>query len=376
MLFLLIDMWRTFVIRKHNTAFTREQLHGAPMQSSSSSPSVPPPPVPTNYPLTSPRGAGTKLATRTWAPPTIINRGDDKTTTTTTTTTPIAIKAIALIVHGAGWHSGYFAELAELLTNHGIFVAAYDQPSSGYSERDKEAPHNCTHIYNMDEIVDEVYEAVDWARKEAAAAAALHISRTKKQELPLFLIGESFGAVQVLSAAYEFRERHVNLAGVIILGGLIRPAKEALPPPFVIQILTWLSRYYAKFKMPAVDYSATFDDAFGNREWARVARQDPAVNVSPQFTLGAAASILSGGETLLEKATAFPVPLLAIHGRDDCRTQCEAVQEFVDGASKGQSSDATIVLMDTNGHQLLQDKPEITNQVMEKVASWINVRCV
>lgn len=282
------------------------------------------------------------------------------------------------MVHGAGWHSGYFGELAAVLTQHGIFVAAYDQPSSGYSERDKEAPANCTHIYNMDEIVDEVYEAVDWARKEATAAgaAAAATPGNYKKQLPLFLIGESFGAVQVLSAAFEFRERQVNLAGVVILGGLIRPAKEVLPPPFVIQVLTWLSRYYAKFKMPAADYSATFDDAFGNKEWARVARQDPAVHVSPQFTLGAAASILSSGVTLLEKASAFPVPLLAIHGREDCRTQCEAVQEFVDGVSKGQSSDAEIVLIETDGHQLLQDKPEITNQVMEKVASWIDKRCV
>ena len=275
-------------------------------------------------------------------------------------------------MHGAGWHSGYYAGLADCLSRRGVFVAAYDQPSAGYSARDRDAPAHYTHIYGMDEMVEEVYEAVDWAQKEAAAAAG---SRTRK--LPVFFIGESFGAIQVLTAAFEFRERNVNLAGVVILGGLIRPVKKSMPPPFVVSILIWLSRYYAKFKLPAVDSSATFDDAFGNQEWARVARQDPAVQVSPKFTLSAAASILSGGEALLERASAFPVPLLAIHGRRDGRTQWEAVQEFVDGVSKGlSSSDAEIVLMDTDGHQLLQDKPEITNQVMEKVASWIHGRCV
>jgi len=331
--------------------------------SSSSSPSIPPPPVATQYPLTSPRGGGTKLATRTWAP---TNDHDQ-------TRTP-SIQALALLVHGAGWHSGYYAGLADCLCRNGVFVAAYDQPSAGYSARDRDAPAHYTHIYGMDEIVEEVYEAVDWAQKEAAAAAD---GSSTRKPLPVFFIGESFGAIQVLTAAYEFRERNVNLAGVVILGGLIRPAKKALPPPFLVSILIWLSRYYAKFKMPAVDYAATFDDAFGNKEWARVARQDPAVQVSPKFTLSAAASILSGGEALLERASAFPVPLLAIHGRRDCRTQWEAVQEFVDGVSKGlSSSNAEIMLMDTDGHQLLQDKPEITNQVVEKVASWINERCV
>jgi alpha-beta hydrolase superfamily lysophospholipase len=208
----------------------------------------------------------------------------------------------------------------------------------------------------MDEIVDEVYEAVDWAKKEA-----------ENKELPLFLVGESFGAVQVLSAAFDCLERNVHLTGVVILGGLIRPAKEVLPPTPVIKILIWLSKYYSKFKMPAANYSETFDEAFGDKEWAKVARSDPMVNVSPQFTLGATASILSGGETLLGRASAFPVPLLAIHGSRDCRTQCEAVQEFVDQVG----TKAEIMLIDTNGHQLLQDKPDVTDLVIDKVATWM-----
>lgn len=310
-------------------------------------PQVPPPPLPSNYPLTSPRAGGVRLATRTWAP--------------SANSKP---KAIAVIVHGGGWHSGYYGFLAEHLTKEQIFVAAYDQPGCGYSESDPNAPKGCIHVYSFDELVDEVYEAVDWAKKEAAVAC----NTTYKNDIPVFLIGESFGGVQVLSAAFEFNDRmRSTIGGVVVLGGSIRVAKKILPHWAVVCVLTRIAPYYAKAKMPAAVLASTFDEAFGDEEWAKVAHSDSKVCVSPKYTLGAAASSLSSGETVLERAADFPVPLLAIHGMRDCRTQCEAMIEFVDRVGRN----AEIMLVDTDGHQLLQDKPQVTTMVVEKVASWL-----
>jgi alpha-beta hydrolase superfamily lysophospholipase len=276
-------------------------------------------------------------------------------------------QAILLMVHGAGWHSGYFEHLAEHLvtSNRGIVVAAYDQPSCGYSPPDQDAPANSTHVYSIDELVEEVYEAVDWARKEAKNhyESAGEISN---DQIPLILLGESFGAIQVLSAAlFHDQCNKKNIAGIILLGALVRPVE--MPPQLMLRIIHWVAPYYAKLKMPAVD-SSTFDQAFGDHEWARVARRDPHVQVSPRFTLGAASAILSGGETLLDRAAELrSVPILAMHGRHDCRTQCQAVAELV--AKIGPS--AELVVVETTGHQLLQDQPEITSAVIEKVNSWI-----
>ena len=43
------------------------------------------------------------------------------------------------------------------------------------------------------------------------------------------------------------------------------------------------------------------------------------------------------------------------------------MKELVDRV--GQNSE--IMLVDTDGHQLLQDKPRVTTMVVEKVASWL-----
>jgi pimeloyl-ACP methyl ester carboxylesterase len=276
-------------------------------------------------------------------------------------------QVILLMVHGAGWHSGYFGHLAEQLvaSNRGIFVAAYDQPSCGYSPEDQDAPTNSMHVYSIDELVEEVYEAVDWARKEAKIYYE-SVGEITNDLIPLILLGESFGAIQVLSAAlFHDQRKRCNIAGIIVLGALIRPVE--MPPPLALRIIHWMAPYYAKLKMPAMD-SSTFDQAFGDPEWARIARRDPHVQVSPRFTLGAASAILSGGETLLDRAKELrSVPILAIHGRNDCRTQCQAVVELV--AKIGPS--AELVIIETTGHQLLQDQPEIISAVIDKVDSWI-----
>ena len=206
--------------------------------------------------------------------------------------------------------------------------------------------------------MEDIFAAVEWAKKEAFT----------DDSVPVFLLGESFGGLQVLVAALDSKDHGVELAGVIVLGGLIKVAEDLVPPRFVIKILSWLAPYYSLMKMPATDMSKTFDEAFGDPEWAAVCRTDPAVKVSPQSTLGAAAATLATGDKVLARARELDVPLLAVHGVHDCRVDFDAVHQFVDQAG----SDAEgFWIEDTTGHQLLQDRKEVTDRVMEKVADWI-----
>ena len=189
--------------------------------------------------------------------------------------------------------------------------------------------------------------------------------------MPIFLIGESFGGLQVLAAGLaedKIKANGINLAGIITTGAALEIDPATLPPKPVIKVLAFLSRYCPRLKMPATDFSATFDDAFGNKEWAKVARLDPGVQVSPRPTMAAATAIVATGEKIAKSAGAFKIPLLAIHAIKDCRTMCEAMQKFVD-----QSGPLTegFWVGDTTGHQLLQDREEVTSRVIEKMTSWL-----
>lgn len=299
-------------------------------------PTLPKPPQRAKFELKSPRGAS--LATRTWTP-----QGGRKP------------KALVVIVHGGGWHSGYFDQLGTHLASEQIYVAAYDQPGCGWSDPDPIAPDGFFHVDSIKDVTDDIYASVEWAKKESG-----------DETLPLFLLGESYGGVQVLAGAYEANERNVKLDGVIILGGLIRVGKKILPPKPVVKILLLLARYFPRMKMPT-DTGGTFDEAFGDKRWADVARDDDKVTVSMKCTLGMAISVITTGDKMLEKADDFPVPLLAIHGKRDVRTQFEPVVEFVDRAGVN----AELLPIETDGHQLLQDTREVTQEVIDKVSSWV-----
>ena len=120
--------------------------------------------------------------------------------------------------------------------------------------------------------------------------------------------------------------------------------------------------------MPAQDFESTFDDAFGDKEWALTARADTKITSNIKGTIASIAMTLSAGKSIRQRAKQFPCPLYAVHGIGDCRTSCEAMEEFVDqiGPTK-----AVMHKIETEGHQLLQDKPAIIDDVMEKVKAWI-----
>ena len=213
----------------------------------------------------------------------------------------------------------------------------------------------------FDDFVEDVFADVVWTKKQLQCSA----------DVPIFLIGESFGGLQVLAAGLaedRVKATGINLAGIITTGAALEIDPATLPPKPVIKVLAFLSRYFSKAKMPATDFSATFDEAFGNKEWAKVARLDPGVQVSPRPTMAAATAILATGEKIASRAEAFGVPLLAIHAVNDCRTICAAMQKFVDRS--GPLTEG-FWMEDTTGHQLLQDREEVTSRVMEKMANWL-----
>ncbi|MEO1131436.1 MAG: alpha/beta fold hydrolase [Cyanobacteria bacterium J06639_1] len=306
-------------------------------------PAVPRPPEAAATPLYSPRGA--KLATRVWN-----SIPDGKSP-----------RAVCLMVPGGGWHSGYFEPLASVLNQNGFACASYDPVCMGYSEAEPGTPEGCIHINAFDDYVDDVFAAVAWTKQQLQGS----------EDLPIFLIGESFGGLQVLVAGLasdRVNTTGIELAGVVVMGAAIAIDPATLPPKPAIKILAFLARYFPRVKMPATDFSATFDDAFGNKAWAEVARRDPGVQVSPRPTMAAATAIVATGEHIARSAEAFGVPLLAIHAVRDCRTMCEAVRQFVDRSG---SQSEGFWIEDTTGHQLLQDRDEVTSRVMEKVASWL-----
>jgi alpha-beta hydrolase superfamily lysophospholipase len=177
---------------------------------------------------------------------------------------------------------------------------------------------------------------------------------------------------KIIDAAFQANKHQVPIAGVITMGGLLQVHPQYLPPTPVVKILCYLARYYPRLVMPATDFETTYDCAFGDKEWAYTTRHDPKIVVSPAPTIGMAAAILGTGDKIRRRAKEFPddVPFMAIHGERDVRTSPKAMKRWVN-EMKTTKEDVTIHMMDTDGHQLLQDRPEIIEKVTTLICNWI-----
>ena len=113
-----------------------------------------------------------------------------------------------------------------------------------------------------------------------------------------------------MSAALEKDSFGCKVDGVIASGGLLSVGAQFLPPAPVVKILVFLARYYPRLVMPATDFESTFDDAFGDKDWAKTARQDPKISTQLKPTIGAVAATLSAGELIRAKVNEFPVKFM------------------------------------------------------------------
>ena len=64
----------------------------------------------------------------------LLANNNQHTTNNSSSSNTKTIRAVCLLVHAEGWHSGYFAGLAGRLNREGIYCAAYDQTGMGYSQ--------------------------------------------------------------------------------------------------------------------------------------------------------------------------------------------------------------------------------------------------
>ncbi len=210
-----------------------------------------------------------------------------------------APKAVMILVHGHGEHSGRYAHLARYLDAHGIAVLAYDHFGHGKSEVKR------GHVPS--------YEAVMTSITEMLARAA-----STFPGVPRFLFGHSMGGNFVANYAL-FHSPDVQ--GVILSAPWLRLAFA--PKPLDV----WLAKIMVHL-YPSFTQSTKLDATAISRDPAEVKRyvDDPMIHdkISPVLFL----RTYEAGLRALAHAATFPYPLLLAHGTADRITSFEASREF------------------------------------------------
>ncbi len=248
-------------------------------------------------------------------------------------------RAVIVLVHGLGEHSGRYDHVVARLLDEGYAIHTLDHRGHGRSDGPRAL------IHDMDDVVSDLDALVD----QAVAA---------QPGVPVFLLGHSMGGLISLRYALAHQDR---LAGLILSASLA--ALDAVPKPLELVART-LSVVAPQAPVIALD------SALVSRDPAVVAgyRSDPLVHHG-KIPARTAVQLADTVERFPDSVGAITVPVLILYGTAD--RLCPPAGSVMLGERIG-SSDKTVTAYDGLFHEILNE-PE-RERVLDDIAGWLAAR--
>ncbi|TMM01247.1 MAG: lysophospholipase [Actinobacteria bacterium] len=248
-------------------------------------------------------------------------------------------RAVVVIAHGAGEHSGRYAHVAVRLVDEGYAVYALDHRGHGRSEGPRA-------------VIDRIDNAADDLDRLIMLAAS------EQPGVPLFLLGHSMGGTISVRHAMAHQDR---LTGLILSAPLA--ALEAASPVtrLVARVLSALTPSLGLF---AVDPELVSRDPDVVKEY----ETDPLVHHDrlPARTI---AELASAVESFPEAAGAITVPTLIMYGSGDHLVPPAGSMMLNDRIG---APDKKLNTYDGLYHEILNEPEQ--DAVMDDLCSWLRAR--
>jgi lysophospholipase len=246
-------------------------------------------------------------------------------------------RAVVVIAHGFGEHSGRYEHVAERLTSERFHVYAIDHHGHGRSAGPRARISFADAVADLDRLV--------------------LLARERHPELALFLLGHSMGGAISLRYAMAHQDR---LTGLILSAPLaeVEGRSAAKTAGRLIGAI-----------LPALPVTR-IDPALVSRDPAVVAayRSDPLVHHGP-IAAGTAAEFVRHVDSLSADVAAIRVPTLILYGTAD-RLAAPAGARMV--AERIGAPDVRIVPYEGLYHEILNE-PE-RDRVLHEIVAWIGER--
>lgn len=255
-------------------------------------------------------------------------------------TTPLATRAVVVISHGAGEHSGRYGRLAERLSAGGYSVYAIDHRGHGYSAGSRALVDRLANAAtDLDHLID--------------LAHGVH------PDIPLILLGHSLGATIALLYCAGHQSK---LDGLILSGPLV--VLDPPPAPVARLAARALSALAPKLPTIAVDPALVSRDA----QEVEAYRTDPLVHHG-QLPLRTVAEIATVLPPLANQSADLEIPLLVAHGSEDRLAPLAGGRLVYERAT---SPDKTMKVYDGFFHEILNELPEDRERVFADVITWLD----
>ncbi len=243
-------------------------------------------------------------------------------------------KAVALLVHGLGAHSGWFEAFARRLSSQGIFAMSYDQVGFG-ARRDER-------FQSKDQWLADLVASYGYLKQQSAGK-------------PIYLIGNSMGAVVAYSRAAELKPDALIL---------FSPGFDGHPVTFspLYKVKALLTGLFAPDSELTLPY--TVDDITPTQSVRDFLNNDP----QRRFTINARMGIelLKLTQSIKSQSKTIPCPVFMATAGIEKIVDNNASQKVFDGI---QSPSKTRIILKDSWHDLMFD-PDI-DQLLATVSEWL-----
>jgi len=249
-------------------------------------------------------------------------------------------KALILVVHGAGEHSGRYAGFSEYFVQHGYGITALDHPGHG-----KSGGHY-GHVDSFDDFLDTLASFYRQVREDFV-------------DTPLVLLGHSLGGL--ISSAYLLQHQG-DFVACILSGAAIKT--DIQPRPFQLWLIGVLSKLRPRLGVLQLDADGVSRDKTVVEDYVN----DPLVNHG-KMSARKVAELFRVMAHIQANAGKISLPMLIMHGEADVMTAPSGSRFLHDAIS---SSDKQLIIYPGLYHEIFNE-PE-REQVFQDLLQWLDAR--
>ncbi len=245
-------------------------------------------------------------------------------------------KAVLVIAHGLGEHSGRYQNVVNALVPQGYAIYALDHRGYGRS------PGQRGHINDWSEYREDLRQFVQMVQEQEAGR-------------PLFLMGHSMGGCIALNYAEVYPD---GLQGVVASA----PAVGKLDIPTTLAVMSKL----LSSVWPTMSVSSGLDVAAISRDTAVIEtyQNDPLVH--DKGTPRLATELDKAAQETLARANQFQPPLLLMHGDADQLVNVQNTRDFYTAVPH---EDKKLIIYEDGYHESHNDLHK--DEMLADLAAWL-----
>jgi acylglycerol lipase len=247
-------------------------------------------------------------------------------------------KAVVMLVHGLGEHSGRYGHVADRLTAAGYAVHALDHRGHGKSEGKR------VFVKSYDEFMADLIQFRGYIE-------ARHPGR------PLFVLGHSMGGNLAVGHALDHQ---AGIAGLALSGPALA-VSDALSP-VQIKIFKLIAKVAPGARPEGLDANAISRDPAVVEAY----RADPLVYTG-KMSAGIGAALIGAMERFPARYPSLALPLLIMHGTDDQLADISGSKALEAGAV---NADVTTHYYERLYHEIFNEPEQA--QVLDDLVAWLD----